>query len=54
MIYPLSRIRNTSFINAYFGLGRECKCLEYLFIYTYLKPDHKNKKRRHVAENSWN
>jgi hypothetical protein len=31
---PLSRIHNTSLISAYFGLdSRECKCLEYLFIY---------------------
>jgi hypothetical protein len=33
-INPLSRIHTTSLISAYFGLDdRECKCLEYLFIY---------------------
>jgi hypothetical protein len=32
-IYPLSRIRNTSLVSAYFGLDkRECECLEYLFL----------------------
>jgi hypothetical protein len=31
-IYPLSRIHNTSLVNAYFELDKhECKCLEYLF-----------------------
>jgi hypothetical protein len=36
-INPLSRIHNTSLISAYFGLDcRECKCLEYLFIYRYI------------------
>jgi hypothetical protein len=30
-INPLSRIRNTSLISAYYGLdSRECKCFEYL------------------------
>jgi hypothetical protein len=33
-INPLSRIHNASLISTYFGLdSRECKCLEYLFIY---------------------
>jgi hypothetical protein len=32
-IYPLSRIHNTSFVSAYFGLNKhEYGCLEYLFI----------------------
>jgi hypothetical protein len=32
-INPLSRIRNTSLISAYYGLdSRECKCLEYYII----------------------
>jgi hypothetical protein len=33
-INPLSRIRNTSLISAYYGLdSRECKCLEYLYLF---------------------
>jgi hypothetical protein len=36
-IYPLSRLHNTSFISAYFGLAsRECKCLEYLYILLFM------------------
>jgi hypothetical protein len=31
-------LHNTSLISAYFGLdSRECKCLEYLFIYLWYK-----------------
>jgi hypothetical protein len=34
-VNPLSRIYNTSLISAYFGLdSRECKCLEYYYIFT--------------------
>jgi hypothetical protein len=34
MYLSVSRPHNTSPISAYFGLdSRECKCLEYLFIY---------------------
>jgi hypothetical protein len=36
-IYSLSKLHNKSLINAYFGLdSRECKCLEYIPIHTYL------------------
>jgi hypothetical protein len=42
---PLSRIRDTSLISAYYGLdSRECKCLEYL-LYFYLFKKQKNKNK---------
>jgi hypothetical protein len=32
--YPLSRIHNTSFTSAYFGLDKhECECVEYLLLF---------------------